>query len=311
MSFQITEAFVQQYSSNVFHLSQQKGSRIRQAVRSEMQKGKRSFYDRLGPTNAVKKTSRHGDTPQIDSLHSRRACDLVDYEWADLIDDQDKIRMLMDPASPYVQSAMFAMGRSMDLAILQAARGNAYSGETGTTAVALPLAQKILAATEAAPATPTNLNVDTLRRIKKIFDAADVDASIQRYIAVTASQLYALLGDTKIASFDYNTVKALVNGEIDTFMGFKFIHTQQVETEDANYDAGGLIVASGGTTLTAPRRCVAWAGDGLMLAVGKDMVGKISERDDKSYATQVYACMSIGATRLEEAKVVDVVCKEA
>jgi len=50
MSFQITEAFVQQYTSNVFHLSQQKGSRIRAAVRSEMQKGKRAFYDRLGPT---------------------------------------------------------------------------------------------------------------------------------------------------------------------------------------------------------------------------------------------------------------------
>lgn len=312
MSFQITEAFVQQYKSNIFHLAQQKGSRLRGAVRSEMQNGKRQFFERLGQAAAIVKTSRHMDTPQIDSQHSRRAVSLEDYIWADLIDDEDKIRLLIDPASPYSQAAMWAMGRSMDDVLIAAMRGNAYSGETGTTTVALPASQKLLAATQSAPGTPTNLNVDTLRAIKKKFDSNDIDESIPRYLAVTSSQIYNLLSQTQVTSADYNSVKALVQGQIDTFMGFKFIRIERLPLVAATYDASTGAVDSGSGSLSASyaRRCLAWASDGVVLAIGRDMEAKIEPRADKNYATQVFARMSVGATRLEEAKVVEVVCNE-
>lgn len=312
MSMQITEAFVQQYKSNIFHLSQQKGSRLRGAVRSESQNGKRQFFERLGQTAAVLKTGRHMDTPQIDSAHSRRAVSLEDYIWADLIDDEDKIRLLIDPASPYSQAAMWAMGRSMDDILIAAMRGNAYSGEAGTTAVALPATQKILAAEESAPGTPTNLNVDTLRMIAYKFDKADIDPSIQRHLAVTASQIKSLLAETEVTSQDFASVKALVQGQIDTFMGFKFHRLERLPLVAATYDTSTGAVDSGGGSLSADyaRRCLAWAQDGVVLAVGRDMEAKIEKRADKNYATQVFARMSIGATRIEEEKVVEIVCDE-
>ena len=63
MSFEITTAFVQQYRANIQLLSQQKGSRLRSAVREESQVGKNGFYDQIGATTARKRTERHGDTP--------------------------------------------------------------------------------------------------------------------------------------------------------------------------------------------------------------------------------------------------------
>ena len=90
MSVQITTAFVEQYKSNVFHLAQQKGSRLRDAVRTETVTGKAHFFERIGATSAQKRTSRHGDTPRMDTPHSRRKVSLDDYDWADLIDQEDK-----------------------------------------------------------------------------------------------------------------------------------------------------------------------------------------------------------------------------
>ena len=55
----------------------------------------------------------------------------------------------------------------------------------------------------------------------------------------------------------------------------------------------------------------AWADDGLALAIGKDVMARIDERSDKGYATQVYYCMSIGSTRMEEEKVVQIDCDES
>jgi hypothetical protein len=68
MSNQITTAFVQQYSNNVQMLSQQKGSLLRNAVDVESVVGKNAFFDQVGKATAVKRVSRHADTPQIDKF---------------------------------------------------------------------------------------------------------------------------------------------------------------------------------------------------------------------------------------------------
>lgn len=307
MSSEITVAQVQQYSANVFHLAQQKGSRLRPFVRQESQKGKNQFFDRIGAVTAVLRTSRHSDTPQLDTPHSRRRVSLGDYEWADLIDDQDKIRMLIDPQSEYAMAAMWALGRAMDDVIIAAATGTAYGGETGSTSVTLPNSQKYNANNAS---TFSNLNVLTLRAVKKLFDANDIDESIPRYFAIGSSQLQSLLGQTEVTSSDFATVKALVSGEVDTFLGFKFIRLERLGT--ATYTASATTGAVGsGTTNTAARQCFAWAQDGLLSAIGEDMTGRIDVRADKGYSTQVYARMSIGATRMEEVKVVEVGCKES
>ena len=64
------------------------------------------------------------------------------------------------------------------------------------------------------------------------------------------------------------------------------------------------------TTYTDDRLCFAFTEDAIKLAIGKDVTAKISERADKSYSTQVYYAMDIGATRMEEEKVVQIPCDE-
>jgi hypothetical protein len=202
-------------------LSQQMGSRLRDAVRVENMTGKNAFFDQVGKATAQKRTTRHADTPQIDTPHARRRVSLVDYEYADLIDDQDKVRMLIDPTSAYAQAAAAAMGRAMDDEIIASALGTAYTGETGSTATTLPAGQQIANG-------GADMSLAKLREAKKILDLADVDPSIPRYIACGPDQIEALLADTNVTSSDFNTVKALVQGEVNQFMGFNFIVTNRL-----------------------------------------------------------------------------------
>ena len=287
MSSQITTAFVQQYSNNVQMLSQQKGSLLRNTVDAETVAAKNAFFEQVGQATAVKRVSRHGDTPQIDTPHSRRRVSMVDYEYADLIDKQDQVRTLIDPTSSYAQAAAFALGRAMDDEIISGITGNAFSGETGSTSVALPSAQKI---TESGT---DGLTIAKLRSAKEKFDSSSVDPSIPRYLVVGPKQISDLLGTTQVTSSDFNTVKALANGEISTFLGFNFVVSNR------------LSIAS------SKRLCLAYAMDGIKLALGQDIMTRIDERSDKGYATQVYVCMTMGATRMEEEKVVTIEAHEA
>ena len=286
MSVQITTAFVNQFSSNIQMLSQQMGSLLRNAVDVETVNGEKAFFDQVGSAAAVLRTTRHADTPLIDTPHSRRMVTMSDYEYADLIDDQDKVRLLVDPTSTYARAAAAAMGRAMDDVIISAALGTSLTGKDGTTSTPLPAGNTIAVG-------GAGLTLAKLIEAKEILDSNDVDPSIPRYMAVSPKQIANLLDDNEITSADYNTVRALVKGELDTFVGFKFIMTNRLPLDGSN-----------------DRRCIAWAMDGLKLAVGKEPTARIDERADKSYATQVYYCMSIGATRMEEAKVVEIICDE-
>lgn len=307
MSQQITDAFVQMYNANVMHLSQQKGSRLAGAVRKETQKGKSQFFDRVGQVAAVLRVGRHSSTPQLDTPHSRRMVTLADYEWADLVDDQDKIRMLTDPTSEYAMAAAWAFGRSKDDVIIAASLGSAYGGETGTTVIAHPNSQKYAANDGSAF---SNLNVRTLRAVKRIMDSKEVEG--KRYIAATSSQIESLLAQTEVTSADFNTVQALVKGEVNTFMGFEFIRLERLALTSSTTATAATGVVGAGVSLTGTNRaCFAWAEQGLLMSTGEDFITKMSERDDKGYAMQVYCRMSIGATRMEEEQVVEIICKEA
>jgi hypothetical protein len=290
MSTQITTAFVEQYSSNVTMLSQQMGSKLRSAVDVETIRGKNGFFDQIGATAAVARTTRHGATPQVDTPHSRRRVSLADYEWADLIDDLDKVRMLIDPTSSYAKAAAAAMGRSMDDVIIAAMGGSADTGVAGGTAVALPSSQ-IVGATDQSD----GLTIAKLLDAKLILDNADVDPSLRRYIVCGPQQIQDLLNTTEVKNSDFNTVKALAQGSINSFMGFDFIMSTRL-VKDATH--------------TTDREIYAFTEDAVKLAIGSDVKARIDERNDKSYATQVYYSMAIGATRMEEEKVVQIKCNE-
>jgi hypothetical protein len=286
MSTQITTAFVEQYKSNVFHLAQQKGSRLRDTVRSETITGKSHFFERIGSTAAEKRTSRHSDTPRMDTPHSRRKVTMDDYDWADLIDNEDKVRMLISPTSDYALAGAYAMGRAMDDAIISAATGTSYGGVSGGDSVILPAGQKIVHG-------GTNLTIAKCLAAKKLLDAAEVDPDEQRFLICTADQISDFLNITEVKSSDYNTIKALAQGQIDTYLGFKFIRSERL-----------------GQDATPNRQVLAFTKSAIGLALGADITTKISERSDKNYATQVFLSMTIGATRIEDEKMVEIACVE-
>ena len=290
MSTQITTSFVEQYSANVSLLAQQTGSKLRNAVDVESIRGKSAFFDQIGVTAAQLRTSRHGSTPQIDTPHSRRKLSLSTYEWGDLVDDADKVRMLIDPTSTYAKAAAAAMNRSIDDTIITAMNASANTGVSGGTSTALPSSQKTATSDQS-----DGLTIDKLRSAKYILDNNDEDSSLKRFIVCGPKQIQDLLEVTEVTSSDYAVVKALATGTIDSFLGFQFITSTRLN-KDSTYATDRLVFA--------------FTEDAIKLAIGKDVTAKISERADKSYSTQVYYAMDLGATRMQETSVVQIPCNE-
>ncbi len=285
MSTQITTAFVNQFSQNIQLLSQQMGSLLRNTVRQETVNGEKAFFEQIGSAVAQKRASRHASTPIMDTPHARRMVTMSDYEYADLVDDQDKIRLLISPESTYGKAAAAAIGRAMDDEIIDALGGTAKTGVSGGTSTALPSGQKIAHGS-------AGLTIAKLISAKKIMDQNSVDPSIERYIVVSPEQIEDLLNTTSVTSADFNSVKALVNGTVDSFMGFKFITSNRLKDD--------------GTS----RLCYAYAREGVVMALGKDVTAKIDPRPDKSYSTQIYYCSTFGASRMQEEMVVEIACNE-
>ena len=107
-----------------------------------------------------------------------------------MVDRTDRIRLLIDPASPYAQNAAWALGRKMDDIILESAFGNAYSGKTGSTSVPFDAASQIAVNyVESGGATNSGLTIGKLREAKRLLDSNETDPSDQRYIIVTSKQI--------------------------------------------------------------------------------------------------------------------------
>jgi hypothetical protein len=301
MSYQITAAQVDQFSANVEHLVQQQDCRFAGKVRTESQNGKKKFYEQLGSTTAVKRTTRHGDTPRVDSKHRRREVSLTDYDWSDLVDSLDQIKMLISPTSPYAQSAAMAFNRAKDVEVIEAATGTAYADTTGSgtvSATTLPSTQQVDVNYVPPGGTTANsgLTLGKLIEAKSILGKNEYPRGDRIVFVHTQQQLDDLLNNvTQVSSADYAAVKALQVGDVSGFMGMEFLKTQ-------------LLTLNVSTDV---RTCFAYASSGLLMAVGQDARGRISERDDKNYATQVYYNMSVGATRMQEELVVEVSCDES
>jgi hypothetical protein len=296
MSFTIPENFVQQYGNNFRVLYQQKLARLRPWCQLESGiTGQSKSVERMGKAEAYDITSRHADTKFVEVPHSRRWIDLQDKGWAELIDKLDKVRLLADPTNGYAMLALAALNRQMDDIILTAARGNA---RTNSGLSVLPTTQKIAVG-------GSNLTLAKLLTAKEILDSNEVDddASMQmdgqspneqtaRVMVVNAKMLTNLYGTTEIKSVDYNSVKALAQGQIDTFLGFKFVRSERV-FKDATATTG---------------YAVAWSRSCVALGIGQDVSTSVDRRPDKNNAWQVFADMSIGAARLEDEGVVEIAC---
>ena len=288
MSNEVLDWSVIDYKSTVEHLLQQRGSKFRGSVMEDSYHGKSgAAVNQLGAVTAQAKTTRHADTPLIETPQDKRWVFPTDYEWADLIDAQDKLRIIADPTSPYAINGAMALGRAMDDLIVTAATGTSKTGEDGDTSTSFPAGQT-------AGTTSGGLTIVKLREAMQLLIAAEVDVDNEPlYCAIGAQQHDDLLGQTQAISLDFTNKPVLVDGRIRSFMGFNFIDSQRL--------------ALSGTDRTA----ICWAKSGLHLGIWNDIDVQISDRADKSYSTQVYVKGTFGATRVEEKKVVAITCSEA
>ncbi|QXG34029.1 hypothetical protein KTT55_07065 [Pseudomonas viridiflava] len=287
MSQQITEAFVQQFADNFRHLAQQMTSRFEPHVTIEPNiVGMSKSVNRLGQRTASRRTQRHADTPINDQPHSTRFVDLFDWDDGDMIDDQDKIRMLVDPTSDYVKAMVSSLNRAKDDVIIDAFGGVSRATTGG---ILLPAVQKIAVG-------GTGLTKAKIIQARKMFrkNEADNHNGEELYITYTADSAAAILADPTLTSADYMAGKFLQDGDIEgKWMGFNWIPSERTP-----YDG-------------ATRRLYAWAKSGVTLGKGADITTKVGEDPGKGFNVRIYAKMSIGAVRVEEEKVVEISVAEA
>ena len=313
ISSTIPQTYVDQFSSNVFHLSQQKDSRLLPFVRMEqVSSAQRAFFDRIGETEMIEKVGRASQTQFQDVEWSRRRVTYRDWVWAHPVDQEEKLRLMHSPESELALAARQAAGRKQDEIIIGSALGQSFAGRDGSVAVSLGNDQKIGATDGSAF---SKLTVETLRLIREKFWENEAVMSEDETIelACTSRDIMNLLREEEITSADFNNVRALVNGEIDTFMGFRFHRLELLPQLAASLSfdpADGSVGSGSGSLPIGANRCFAWVRDGVMMSLPQDIMGRVDERGDLNYATQVYLKFSMGGTRMEEKKVVEVITKQ-
>ena len=298
MSFSVPTHFVQQYTTNVMMLLQAKGGKLAAHVSQASYTGKGAkAAEQIGIVAPVKNMSRHADTPLISTPSDARWIYPNDYDWADLIDQQDRLRMLIDPTSPYTQNGVNAMRRAQDEEILMAFFSASATGENGSTSTVFPTSQQVGVNTGG---TSSNLNVAKLRAARRLLMAASIDLESEAiYCAITASDHDALLNEIQIASLDYNSQPVLVDGQVRRFLGINFV---PVEFTDAvSYPQASAVLSTSGV-----RSVPVWVASGMQLGTWNDVQVSVDRRPDKRNATQVYMTGTWGSTRLEEKRVVQI-----
>lgn len=289
--------YVEQFSTNIQVLSQQKGSRLEKTVTTGSYVGSQaSPVDQVGAISALKVVNRFAPMGRVDASADRRWVFPVDYELPQLIDSFDKLRLLIDPMSTYVMNAMYAMGRAKDDEIIAAYHGTAKTGNQGGTSTTLPSGQVV--SVQQGAAAPSGLTVPKLREAKRILMANEVDIdNDELWVAVKAKQHDNLLAEAQVVSTDFNDKPVLVDGKVTRFLGFNFVHTERLlsGTDD-----------QAGTSDAIP----AYAKSGMHLGMWNDISTDISRRNDLSgLPYQAYAKGTFGATRIEEKKMVKIWCR--
>lgn len=279
--------YAKAYGSNVSMLAQQIGSRLRNTVTVKSGVvGEETYMDQIEAFEAIARGSRLAATDPTLASYARRRIALEDFYIAKAIDKMDDVRTLADPTSAISKSGIAGLGRKIDDQIIAAIYGTAYTGKVGGTSTVLPSAQKVASAS-------TNLTLAKWLDALEILNGNDVDPSDEKYLLIGSNQLSSLLNTTEIKSADYNTVKALAQGQLNSFLGCTVIRTER------------LPVAA------SVRKCLLYTKSGVGLAIGRDIVSRIDELPTNHYAKQLYFSMAIGASRLEEDKCVEISCLES
>ena len=266
--------------------------------------GKMVTFDQYGLLTFEEKVSRMGQTVLMEAPTLRRVMYPHIYTKAIGFDEFDakKLANIDVPVSKTIEGLHAAAGRCMDKVMLDAFLGENYIGENGTMPVAFSENQIVESDyVDSGSAVDSNLTVAKLRKALAMLHKAEAWNEERRaygdelVLACTSSQIDSLLREPQVSSYDYNTVRALAEGKVDTFLGFRIIRTELLPL-DAE---------------TGERSCLAWVKSKAQFGIWDDFKVKISVRDDLDEALQIRAKFACGATRLQEEAFVKIQCTES
>jgi hypothetical protein len=281
----------QDYSKIILPLARQEKSMLFDKVYVKNGFVGKSFYqDQIGKWSMTMKTTSNPTTPENDPNLARTRVDIATYNDARLMDRSLLLQELSDPMNAASVCIQSSVGVQIDKIIYDALGANALRGETGANAIALPAKQIIGANFE----TAGGLTTAKIRKAAELLNAAGVPHG-ERTFVTSAAGLSQLLGTTEVTSSDYNTVKTLVNGELNTWLGFNFVILPD-----------GVI----NKTEAGVADYYAFHKTGICFGMLEELFLRMEERADKSYSKQIFYEISAGAGRLEEEKVVKIQCDE-
>lgn len=290
MSENLPNHYTISFSSNISLKLQQMGSMLRGTVTEGSYEGKAaSPVNQYASISMNRVSSRFAPMQRVDAVAERRWVSPTDFDLPQMIDRFDKLKTLLDPESSYVQNAVFAAGREIDIAILQATTAAAATGEQGAGSTAYNTNNTV---TVSIGETNSRMNVPKLLALKEKMRANFVDFDRDEvYIPLTAKDESNMLSQIQVVSKDFNGAEkpVLQEGRIMSFLGFRFVYCEQAEATMA---------------ATNKVNVPAWAKSGMHLGIWNDITSDISRRNDlQGLPWQAYVYLSCGATRIEENKV--------
>lgn len=247
MSRDVSPAFVQQFESEVHAAYQEQGGKLRETVRVKTGvTGEATNFPVFGKGAAQDRGASSSDVKTMGVGAEKVKCPLVDKVAADFSDVFDEAKLNFDDRQELASAIAYAMGRCEDQLVLDALANSA------TTNV-------IEAAT-------TGLTLAKVKRAKLLLDRKGIPNS-ERFLVCTPDGISSLLDAVEVTSTDYNNVKALVNGEVDTFLGFKFV----MISDEAVTVEGGAVIKTGLTGIgTTDRTYYAYHKKAVGEAIGMD-----------------------------------------
>lgn len=288
------------FEANLGHVPQAKGGRLVALVDSNTnftKPGDMFNADDIGTSEPTEVVERFEPSPDGVVAKKRRVGFFTPYKDGKWLDDIDTAKSLSDPSNATMQAMMFGHERHRDRKILEALDAPAREGRTGETTVAFPAAQSIAvdswvgkrkgdASTGDAPLTFAKIN-----HAKKKLDQSEIEG---RRIWVTNAQgISDLLTDPTITDRETAAVQALMNGEVENFMGFTFVKTELLPLH-----AAGV------------RKNFAFVQPAIMYRGRKLTEARITQRADRSFNWYAFYKGTHGALRRFDQAVVRVLCAE-
>jgi len=275
----ISSAFVTLFDAEVKQAYQ--GQRLLAGLVRERQnvEGSTVKFPKIGKGSATLRVPQTDVTP-LNITYSQVTATMSDYNAAEYSDIFHQAKVNFDERRELVQVVSGSIGRRMDQLVLDALAASSTS----------------LTVSNDIGGTDTNLNLTKLRNAKRLLDKNNVPMD-GRCFLVSASGLESLLGETSITSADFNSVRALVSGEIDTFLGFKF-------TMIGDRAEGGLAIDG-----SLDRTCFAYHRDALGFGIGMNMKTEINYVPEKT-SYLVNGMFSAGAVAIDDEGIVKITCRE-